>query len=53
MSGLHWMGLAWQTRLNSSILDGVDRDARRTTARIVQAAARDGSPGYPAEVPPP
>lgn len=26
--GLHWMGQPWQTRLNSSILDGVDRDAR-------------------------
>ena len=33
--GLHWMGLPWQTRLNSSIIDGVDRDARRTAARIV------------------
>ena len=53
VSGLHWMGLPWQTRLNSSIIDGVDRDARRTAARIVQAGVRDGSPGYPAEVPPP
>jgi putative flavoprotein involved in K+ transport len=32
--GLHWMGLPWQTRLNSSILDGVDRDGRRVAARI-------------------
>jgi putative flavoprotein involved in K+ transport len=32
--GLHWMGLPWQTRLNSSIIDGVDRDARRTAKRI-------------------
>ncbi len=32
--GLHWMGLPWQTRLNSSIIDGVDRDARRTARRI-------------------
>jgi putative flavoprotein involved in K+ transport len=29
------MGLPWQTRLNSSIIDGVDRDARRTARRIV------------------
>jgi len=28
------MGLPWQTRLNSSILDGVDRDGRRVAARI-------------------
>ncbi len=35
--GLHWMGLPWQTRLNSSIIDGVDRDARATAQRI-----RDG-----------
>ena len=33
--GLHWMGLPWQTRLNSSIIDGVDRDARRTVRRVV------------------
>ena len=26
--GLEWMGLPWQTRLNSSIVDGVDRDAQ-------------------------
>lgn len=32
--GLHWMGLPWQTRLNSSIIDGVDRDARALAARI-------------------
>ncbi len=32
--GLHWMGLPWQTRLNSSIIDGVDRDARRLADRI-------------------
>jgi putative flavoprotein involved in K+ transport len=35
--GLHWMGLPWQTRLNSSIIDGVDRDARRTARRVVAA----------------
>ena len=32
--GLHWLGLPWQTRLNSSIIDGVDRDARAAAARI-------------------
>jgi putative flavoprotein involved in K+ transport len=37
--GLHWMGLPWQTRVNSSIIDGVDRDARRTARRV-----RDGVP---------
>ncbi len=35
--GLHWMGLPWQTRLNSAIIDGVDRDARRTARRIVDS----------------
>ncbi|WP_409331958.1 flavin-containing monooxygenase [Trujillonella humicola] len=35
--GLHWMGLPWQTRVNSSLVDGVDRDARRTAARIRRA----------------
>jgi len=39
--GLHWMGLPWQTRLNSSIIDGVDRDARRTARRAIAALARD------------
>ena len=39
VDGLHWLGLPWQTRLNSSIIDGVDRDARRTTARIVNGLA--------------
>lgn len=34
--GLHWMGLPWQTRLNSSIIDGVDRDAHATAARILE-----------------
>jgi putative flavoprotein involved in K+ transport len=32
--GLHWMGLPWQTRLNSSIIDGVDRDAKALADRI-------------------
>lgn len=35
--GLHWMGLPWQTRLSSSIVYGVDGDARRTAERIVAA----------------
>lgn len=39
VAGLHWMGLPWQTRLNSSIIDGVDRDARRTVERILLAEA--------------
>ncbi len=38
--GLHWMGLPWQTRLNSSIINGVDRDARATTARITGTRTR-------------
>ena len=38
--GLHWMGLPWQTRLNSSIIDGVDRDARATATRIRVASAQ-------------
>ena len=35
--GLHWMGLPWQSRLNSSIINGVDRDAQRTARRILGA----------------
>jgi putative flavoprotein involved in K+ transport len=38
--GLHWMGLPWQTRLNSSIIDGVDRDARAVAARVRAGATR-------------
>ncbi len=38
--GLHWMGLPWQTRLNSSIIDGVDRDARRTAKRTRAGVSR-------------
>jgi len=34
VDGLHWMGLPWQTRLNSSIIDGVHRDARALARRI-------------------
>lgn len=32
--GLHWIGLPWQTRMNSGIIDGIDRDARATVERI-------------------
>ena len=38
--GLHWLGLPWQTRLNSSIVDGVDRDARAVARRVRAAAGR-------------
>jgi putative flavoprotein involved in K+ transport len=31
------MGLPWQTRLNSSIIDGVDRDARAVADRVGRA----------------
>ncbi len=37
VAGLHWMGLPWQTRVNSSLIDGVDRDARLTAQRIAGA----------------
>ncbi len=37
VAGLHWMGLPWQTRVNSSLIDGVDRDARLTAQRIAAA----------------
>jgi putative flavoprotein involved in K+ transport len=39
--GLHWVGLPWQTRLNSGIIDGVDRDAQRAVRNI---AAEHASP---------
>ncbi len=32
--GLEWMGLPWQTRLNSSIANGVDRDAEDLVHRL-------------------
>ena len=48
--GLHWIGLPWQTRLNSSIINGIDRDARalaRTvTDQLRRRIAREG-PGSP------
>lgn len=37
--GLHWIGLPWQTRLNSSIIDGVDRDARGLARRVARRHA--------------
>jgi putative flavoprotein involved in K+ transport len=33
--GLHWMGLPWQSRLDSSIVHGVNADARRTAERVL------------------
>lgn len=33
--GLHWIGLPWQTRMNSGILDGIDRDARALVKRLI------------------
>lgn len=47
--GLEWMGLPWQTRLNSSIADGIDRDAKALVSRLesqgLTSAARRASPG--------
>ena len=34
LPGLHWVGLPWQTRLNSGIINGVDRDSREAVRRI-------------------
>jgi putative flavoprotein involved in K+ transport len=49
VAGLHWMGLPWQTRVNSSIIDGVDRDARRTARRIAGGVPgrQERTPGTP------
>lgn len=41
---LHWVGLPWQSRLNSGILDGVDRDAREVARRIAADPARRAVP---------
>ncbi len=38
--GLHWMGLPWQSRLDSSIVHGVDADGLRTARRVRAEAAR-------------
>ena len=35
--GLHGLGLPWQTRLNSSLISGVDHDAKLLTARMRSA----------------
>ncbi|RZU33621.1 flavin-containing monooxygenase [Blastococcus saxobsidens] len=43
VAGLHWMGLPWQTRVNSALIDGVDRDARRTARRISAALRADAA----------
>jgi putative flavoprotein involved in K+ transport len=40
VEGLHWMGLPWQTRMNSGIIDGVDRDAHATAERVARGADR-------------
>ena len=32
--GIHWMGLPWQTRLNSSLINGVAHDAQTTVDRL-------------------
>ncbi len=37
--GLHWMGLPWQSTLDSSIIHGIDADARRCAQRILDRAA--------------
>ena len=47
--GLHWIGLPWQTRLNSGIIDGIDRDAQALVRRLGDgAAAAPGSAPAPA-----
>jgi len=43
VTGLHWMGLPWQSRLNSSIIDGVDRDAHATAKRVRALERRSSS----------
>jgi len=42
--GLHWVGLPWQTRLNSGILDGIDRDAREAVRRIAAEQTHQDRP---------
>jgi putative flavoprotein involved in K+ transport len=37
--GLHWLGLPWQTRLDSSIVHGVDHDARALARRVRDSTA--------------
>lgn len=42
--GLHWMGLPWQSTLDSGIIHGIDADARRTVDRILAQAPRAALP---------
>ena len=46
VAGLHWLGLPWQHRLDSSILHGFDHDAR-VLARVLRGAP-DGTAPQPA-----
>lgn len=39
VEGLHWMGLPWQTAVDSSIIHGVDGDGRQTAERILASVA--------------
>lgn len=41
VDGVYWIGLPWQTRLDSSILHGIDADARELTAAIIAARGTD------------
>lgn len=45
--GLHWIGLPWMTRLNSGIIDGVDRDARALVDRVTAGPALVSDPTAP------
>lgn len=49
VAGLHWVGLPWQTRLDSSIVHGAGPDARAVAARVRrQASGRAGRQDAPA-----
>ena len=52
VQGLHWMGLPWQTRLNSSIADGVNRDARDLVSRLQSQGLSHGPDHPPLAYPP-
>ena len=47
VAGLSWMGLPWQTRLNSSIIHGVGHDSRVTARRINRYAGKPPSTALP------
>jgi putative flavoprotein involved in K+ transport len=47
--GLHWIGLPWQTRLNSGIIDGIDRDARILVRRLSHNPAAT-APGHASSI---